>query len=51
MEKINTVVVRNLLQVQEGKEIKRYSYAIEIDQSKKCYNCGSFEHMAYLSYN
>jgi len=45
----NAVVVRNSLQIQEGRGegIREDLYAIEIDWDKKYYNCGSFGHMVY----
>ena len=48
VERINTVVVRNPLQVQEskGKKIRRNPYVIEMNRGRNCYSCRSFGYLA-----
>ena len=48
VERTNAEVVRNPLQGQESGrgEMRRNSYAIEINKSGNCYSCGGFGHLA-----
>jgi len=47
VEKMNIVVVRNLLQGQEKKEreIRRDFYTIDINRGGNCYSYGKFGHL------
>jgi len=50
IERTNVVVVRGV-GLGAGSNVgippRRNSYAMEIDQGRNCYACGSFGHMAY----
>ena len=48
MERMNTVVVRNLLQGQgERREgVRRDTYMMDVNKEGNCYNCGKFDYMA-----
>ena len=47
VEKMNIVVVRNLLQEQEKREreIRKDSYTIDINRGRNCYNYEKFGHL------
>jgi len=47
VEKTNVVVARNSLQEQgERGEIRKDSYAMDVDRRRNCYNCRGFGHIA-----
>ena len=46
VEKINIVVVRNLLQEQERRRgVRRDPYAVEVDKGRNCYSCREFGYL------
>ena len=46
VKRTNTIVVRNSLQEQAGRErIRRDINAIEVDREKNCYSCREFGHI------
>jgi len=48
VERTNAVVVRNSLQGQGGRggEIRKNSYAMDVNRERNCYNCRGFGHIA-----
>jgi len=46
IEKSNTVVVRNLLQEQEGREMRKNFYTMDVNRRRNYYNCRGFGYIA-----
>ena len=48
VERINAVVIRNLLQGYEERMggVRRNSAVMDMDRGRNCYSCGRFGHLA-----